>query len=194
MKQKFVLFAIALAVAAPAARASTVLGLSIEDQARLSRSIVVGEVVSQHGVDDPENGIETEVTLRASHVLKGEISPGDLLVFRTRGGEANGVVSIALGEAVFRTGQRTLVFLEEIDGRLYNLGLSMGVWNVLEDRAGRMRFVRATTDGLEVVGPEAVEYGPLSLAEMTARIARAERNPSFEHPALREAFGEGRRP
>lgn len=192
MRHSLVLIVIALLLPAAAVQASTVLGLSVEDQARLSRLIVVGEVISQVGVDDPDTGIESEVTLRVSHVLKGDIGPGQLVVFRTRGGEADGVVSIALGEAVFRAGQKALVFIEEVDGRLYNLGLSMGVWNVLEGPGGRMRFTRAVADGLEVIGEQAVEYGPLSLAEMAARVAQAERNPRFDHLALREAFAAGR--
>lgn len=192
MKRSLVLIATAVLLPAHAIRASTVLGLSIEDQARLSRLVVVGEVVAQVGVDDPETGIESEVRLRVSHVLKGDAAPGDLVAFRTRGGEADGVVSIALGEAVFRTGQKALVFIEEVDGRLYNLGLSMGAWNVLEGPAGRMRFTRAVAEGLEVVGEEAVEYGPVSFAEMAARIEHAQRNPRFDHPALREAFVAGR--
>ena len=46
--------------------ASTVLGLTIEDQARLSKHVVVGVVVGQEGVDTPENGLETAVTLEGS--------------------------------------------------------------------------------------------------------------------------------
>src|SRR5262245_6152546 len=132
--------------------ASSVLGLSIEDQTRLSRFVVTGEVVAQRGVVSHESGIETEVTLRITEVFKGLARPGDELVFHTRSGEVNGEVSDAIGEARFNVGQEVLVFIEDIDGRLYNLGLSMGVWNVQVDRDGRTYFTRAIEEGLDIVG------------------------------------------
>src|SRR5262245_49280925 len=127
---RFVLVAAISCLMASAALASTVLGLSIEDQARLSTYVVVGNVVAQEGVYDPDNGLETEVSLVVTHVLKGDTKAGATLVFHTRGGEVAGEVSEAIGEAVFKVGQRTLVFIEEVDGRPYLLGLSMGAWDV----------------------------------------------------------------
>jgi len=173
---------------ATGAMASSVLGLSIEDQARLSQLVVVGEVMSQKGVIHAQNGYETVVRLRVTDVLKGKVQEGQTLVFHTRSGEVDGVISEALGEAMLRTGQKYLVFIESVDGRLYNLGLSMGVWNVAEDGGG-MRFTRALEDGLEVVGDVAPEHGPLSLPEMASRVSVAERQPAFDHPFLRENAG-----
>jgi hypothetical protein len=178
----------ALGLSALPASASTVLGLSIEDQARLSRHVVLGTVVSQVGVDDPEMGIETEITLRVRRDLKGVAEPGELLVFHIRSGQVGSEISTAVGEAEFQTGRPTLVFLEEIDGRLYNLGLSMGVWNVLESHPGRVTLTRALQDGLEVVGDTPIEYGPLSLDRMVSRVAGTLASPEFDHPALRQAF------
>lgn len=181
------------AIAVSSAGASTVIGLSVEDQARLSKVVAVGEVVSLQGVDDPVNGIETAVTMRVSHAFKGEVRPGETLVFRTRGGEVDGVISEAIGEAEMRVGQTALVFVEEIEGRLYNLGLSSGVWRLAEVGArGRPAFVRALTDGLEVFGDVAFEMGPLPWSDMAARIAYASTHPAFDHPMLREARLGGR--
>jgi len=175
------------ALAAGATLASTVIGLSVEDQARLCRHVVVGEVLSLQGEDDPVNGIETAVTLKVADVLKGNARPGSTIVFHTRSGEVDGVVSHAVGEAVLKPGTKVLVFIEEIDGRLYNLGLSSGVWNVVEGRGGRPSFVRALQDGLEVAGETLLEPGPISLGEMVSRVAYAARNAEFDHPMLREA-------
>jgi len=181
-----------LVLAAAAAWASTVIGLSVEDQARLSQMIVVGEVLHQRGVNHPVNGLETAVTLRVTEVLKGNVRPGQAVTFHTRGGELDGEVSEAVGEAVFHAGEKVLVFIESVDGRLYNLGLSMGVWNVHEDRVGYPTFTRALRDGLVIVGREAVEHGPLGYAEMKGRVAHAARNPRFDDETLRNHLGQGR--
>ena len=175
--------ALLLALASPAL-ASSVLGLSIEDQARLSQFVVTGEVMKQRGVFDPEGGVETEVTLVVTEVFKGDVHRGDKVVFHTRGGEVDGVVSDAVGEARFKLGQEALIFIENVDGRLYNLGLSMGVWKVQGER-GRSQVTRAVEEGLEIVGDVEVEFGPLSLTEMARRVDNAARQPEFEHKALR---------
>jgi hypothetical protein len=165
-------------------RASSVLALSVEDQARLANLVVAGEVVQVRGVENPTQGIESAVTLRVTTVLKGDVRTGKTLVFHTRSGEVNGVVSSAVGEAVLARGQKVLAFIEDVDGRLYNLGLSMGVWNVVRDATG-VSYVRALQDGLEVVGPTPVERGPIAAADMATRVAHAIANPTFDEPMLR---------
>jgi hypothetical protein len=172
--------------------ASTVIGLSIEDQVRLARFVAVGEVVSLAAVDHPEHGIETAVTFRVAEPLAGPIEPGAWIVFHTRQGEAAGVRSEVPGEADLRVGQKALVFIEEVDGRLYNLGLSMGVWNVLERDGAVAGFTRALTDGLEVVGEVEIERGPIAHRDMVSRVAWAARHPEFDHPLLRPALTPGR--
>ena len=182
----------AMVLAAGAAGASTVIGLTMEDQARLSTWVVVGEVTTQQGVDHPTFGIETEVTLRVIQSLKGNVAPGDSLVFHTHGGQVGEEISEAIGDARFSTGQRVLVFVEEIDGRAYNLGLSYGVFNAIEDRKGKLSFVRAIQDGLEVVGNEEVGNGPFSLQDVASRLNWARTHPEFDSPMVRETFGKGR--
>jgi hypothetical protein len=179
-------------IAVGTARASTVLGLTFEDQARLSAHVVVGVVVGQEGVDDPENGIETAVTLRVIGTLKGDTRRGDALVFHTRSGEVDGEISTAVGEAVLKSGQTVLVFIENIDGRLYNLGLSYGVFRVNEDSRGRQTMVRALEDGLEVVDDAGVGHGPFALEDIRARVEYAKRHPEFDNPMVEATFGQGR--
>jgi hypothetical protein len=187
-------------IAAPAAfllalgslHASTVLGLTIEDQARLSKHVVVGVVVAQEGVDDPENGLETAVTLRVINALKGDAKRGEAVVFHTRSGELDGEISTAIGEAVLRSGQKVLVFIEEIDGRLYNVGLSYGVFRVNEDARGRLSVIRALEDGLEVVDDAGVGHGPFALEDIRTRVDYAERHPRFDNPMVQSTFGQGR--
>lgn len=176
------------------ARASTVIGLTVEDQARLSKYVVIGEVVAQRGIDDPENGLETEVTLRVVSALKGDARPGQALAFHTRSGELDGTISTAIGEVVLHTGQRVLVFVEDIDGRLYNIGLSYGVFNVQENARGRVSVVRALEDGLDIVGDEEVGNGPFAIEDIRARVGYAATHPRFDSAMVRETFGEGRQP
>jgi hypothetical protein len=180
------------ALTAGAVMASTVLGLTIEDQARLSSHVVIGTVVGQEGVDHPVNGLETAVTLEVETALKGSAATGRRVVFHTRSGELNGASSKALGEAELQTGRRYLVFIESVDGRPYNIGLSYGVFDVLEDSRGRLAFTRAIADGLEVAADAGVGNGPFTLDDLAARISYAARHPRFDHPMVREAFGGGR--
>ncbi|MCI0567437.1 MAG: hypothetical protein L0Z52_04485, partial [Acidobacteria bacterium] len=154
-----------LALATGVASASTVIGLSVEDQARLSHIVVVGEVLGQKGVNHGANGLETAVTLKVTDVLKGRVRPGQAVTFHTRGGELDGEISEAIGEAVFHSGEKVLVFIESVDGRLYVLGLSMGVWKQHEDQSGATLFTRAVQDGLSIVGEKTVEYGPLNVSK-----------------------------
>lgn len=177
----------ALVLATGLASASTVIGLSVEDQARLSKYVVVGRVIGQHGVEDPDNGIETEVTLAVKAVLKGDVRRGENLVFHTRSGDVGDESSRAIGEAEIQSGQLVVVFIEDIDGRLYNLGLSMGVWDVQKDRLGRTQYTRALREGLVVVGDVRVDNGPMLAAEMRGRVKRSIQQPAFDHPMLREA-------
>lgn len=193
MKRLRVVWGVALlALAASTALASSVIGLSVEDQTRLSKLVVAGKVIDQQGVLNPDNGLETAVRLAVTEVFKGDVRPGDTVLFHTRSGELAGERSEAVGEVKLNAGQEVLVFIEEVDGRPYNLALSMGVWNVLQDPAGRTLFKRAVEDGLEIVGDTQVEYGPLSITEMSGRIDRANRQPAFEHPLLREMQRAGR--
>jgi hypothetical protein len=177
----------ALLLAAVPASASTVIGMSIEDQARLSRHVVLGTIVSQIGVDDSVNGIETEVTIRVRRDFKSVAKAGDVLTFRTRSGRVGEEISTAVGEAVFQSGRPVLVFLEDIDGTLYNLGLSSGVFDVRETRRGDVSFTRALQDGLEVYGDVAFEMGPIPIQAMVRRVAAAMQKPEFDNPILREA-------
>jgi hypothetical protein len=173
-------------------RASTVLGLTIEDQARLSKQVVLGVVVAQRGEDTPDNGLETAVTLRVVSTLKGDARKGDALVFHTRSGELDGEISTAIGETALKTGQQVLVFIEEIDGRLYNLGLSYGVFRANEDSRGRLSLVRAIEDGLEVVDDAGVGHGPFTIEDMRTRVDFAARHPRFDNPRVEAALEQGR--
>ena len=184
--------AVGLVIALGSSHASTVIGLTIEDQARLSKHVVVGVVVAQQGVDHPENGLETAVTLRVVSSLKGDVRRGESLVFHTRSGELDGEISTAVGEVALKTGQKVMVFVEEIDGRLYNIGLSYGVFRVNENARGQMSVVRALEDGLEVIDDAGVGHGPFDLEDIRTRVSYAAKHPHFDNPMVEASFGQGR--
>ena len=117
---------------------------------------------------------------------------GETLVFHTRSGELDGEISTAIGEAVFQTGQTVLVFVEEIDGRLYNVGLSYGVFRASEDSRGRISLVRALEDGLEIVDDAGVGNGPFTIEDFRTRVGYAARRPEFDNSMVGETFGRGR--
>jgi len=183
---------VGLVIALGSSHASTVIGLTIEDQARLSKHVVVGVVVAQQGVDHPENGLETAVTLRVVSSLKGDVRRGESLVFHTRSGELDGEISTAIGETVLKAGQKVMVFVEEIDGRLYNIGLSYGVFRVNENARGQMSVVRALEDGLEVIDDAGVGHGPFDLEDIRTRVSYAAKHPHFDNPMVEASFGQGR--
>ena len=93
----------ALLLAAVPAFASTVIGMSVEDHARLSKHVVLGTIVSQVGIDDAEMGIETEVTIKVRHDFKRQAAAGDLVTFHIRSGEIDGVISTAVPRPSFAT-------------------------------------------------------------------------------------------
>lgn len=177
-----VAMALGSAVSTPA---SSVIALPIADQFRASTHVVIGDVTAQRVIEDATLGVETEVTLEITLALKGLAQAGETLTFATRGGVIGDQFYEAIGEAQFETGRRVLVFLEEIEGRLYVAGLSTGAWNVVE-RANQMMFSRALQGGLEIVGE--LEAGPLSLPQMQAIAQRAQQNPQFESEFLRRAM------
>jgi hypothetical protein len=171
-------------VCAGTALASSVVALPITDQFRLSQHVVVGEVISQRTIDDAAFGVETQIELQVALSLKGGLTAGQSLSFFVRGGILDDQFYEAIGEAQFQTGRRALVFLEEIDGRLYVAGLSTGAWNLIEQE-GQWSFTRALQGGLEIVGE--LEPGPLSLPQLQSLARRAASNPRFESAWLREA-------
>lgn len=171
-------------VCAGTALASSVVALPITDQFRLSQHVVVGEVISQRTIDDAALGVETQIELQVALSLKGGLTAGQNLSFFVRGGILDDQFYEAIGEAQFQTGRRALVFLEEIDGRLYVAGLSTGAWNLIEQE-GQWSFTRALQGGLEIVGE--LEPGPLSLPQLQSLARRAASDPRFESAWLREA-------
>jgi len=166
MKRLWIGLAAAALCAVPAL-ASSVIGLTIEDQARLAKHVVLGTVVSQVGVDDPENGIETEVTITVKRDLKGIAAKGDTFQYRSERRDA--VVRFAgsyrptspLYQATpgtlehFLT-ERYCLYAQAPDGTLYRAEVHHVPWPLQKAEAEFVVNEVASPHGLTLDGPPAL--------------------------------------
>ncbi len=126
----------ALAVAAPPARALTVLPATFEELVHESVAVVHGrvrEVAGRWTAD--RRTIESTVTLDVYDAFKG--AETDTATFVVPGGEAGGRLLVMPGAPTFRVGDEVVVFLR---GRAPSIpqpvGLSLGVYRVTHPAAG----------------------------------------------------------
>ncbi|MFQ5877043.1 MAG: hypothetical protein ACE5JH_05050 [Acidobacteriota bacterium] len=146
------------------ALATMVRSASLEETIDGSHAIIVGRVLGQRAFRSEDGRIMTGVTIRVEESLKGGLRPGARIEISAYGGELGGQRLVSLGEATYRRGERVLLQLERIDGRLHTIGLSMGKWTVTEDRWGR-RHVTRDLSGLGLVGGVEMTQGPIPLDE-----------------------------
>lgn len=122
-------------LAAPA-RATVLVGLTLDALCDRSPLILRGEVVSLapgwHG-----GRILTAVTLRVERPLAGRAVRGDRVTFYRLGGEVGGIGQRVIGEATFQKGEQVVVFLQGRSGRLFVTGMLQG----------KIRLLPAATPG-----------------------------------------------
>ncbi len=164
---------LALICALPAP-ATMVKSASLDESIDASLAIVAGSVVSERSARLGDGTVVTVIGVRVEESLKGPFAAGRVLDVTAWGGERGGRRVVALGEAVYRKGERVLLQLERIDGRLHTLGLAMGKWSLVRGEDRDDHLVRSLA-GLAVAGPAMTE-GPLALDDFRARVlARAAR-------------------
>ncbi len=146
------------------ALATTVRSASLEETIDASHAIIVGRVIGHRAFRLDDGRIMTGVAVRVEESLKGDLRPGDRVEISTYGGELEGRRAVTLGEATYRRGERVLLQLEEIDGRLHTIGLSMGKWAVSEDERGR-RHITRDLSGLGIVGGVKMTQGPIPMED-----------------------------
>ncbi len=146
------------------ALATMVRSASVEEMIDASRAIIVGRVVGQRAFRLDDGSILTSVAIRVEESLKGDLRRGQRVEISAYGGELEGGRAVTVGEASYRKGERVLLQLEEIDGRLHTIGLSMGKWNVVEDERGR-RHITRNLSGLGLVGGVKMTEGPIMLED-----------------------------
>lgn len=148
----------------PAASATSLIPLRLDELTACAVQIVVGTVESQqtqlvaHG-----ERIITEVRIHISSSLRGA-APGSVLVVRHLGGVVGELGQRVFGEASFQTGEEVLLFAEQRGGALYPVGMAQGALHV----DAQSRTVHVDLGGAELLtrpaagARSAVDGQPLS--------------------------------
>lgn len=163
-----------LALVATPAAATTIKSATLEETLDASTAVVVGRVLGQHPYRLADGTVMTAVTVEVEESLAGPFPAGRRLVISTFGGEDRGGRWMAIGEAAYHRGERVLLQLEVIDGRLHTLGLSLGKWTVHEGEDGS-RFLTRDLSGLSIVGGAQMSEGPISLESFRRAVERGRR-------------------
>jgi hypothetical protein len=150
--------------------ATVLVGLDLDGLCDRSPHILRGEVVSLtpgwHG-----GRILTAVTLRVERSLAGPATRGDRVTFYRLGGEVGGIGQRVLGEASFRKGERVIVFLQRVGGRLVVTGMVQGKMRVLDAaRPGGTRRVVSAVGGFALRGGRHPLPVPTTLPDLEARV------------------------
>jgi len=142
--------ALALALAAPVARASQALHQTLRDLTTGSSDIVIGRVerTLTHW-NDAHTRILTDVTVRVSETLKGT---GEATLTLTQlGGDLDGFRYSVPGSPLFRSGEEALLFVwRDARGRAQVNGLAQGKFDIATDPATGARTVQRAPGGPQV--------------------------------------------
>lgn len=116
------------------AGASMIELLSTQQLAQSADAIRLGEVTAQWSSWDPQKKmVYTYVKLKVSETVKGQAH--EEILIKQPGGEVGNVGMRVHGMAVFKKGERALVFLKKGDGDYPSLvGMSQGKYRVVRDR------------------------------------------------------------
>lgn len=156
------LLAAVLLAIAPAASASVMVEVTVDEMAREADLVARGKVVrteSRRSVDGMR--IFTEVTLQVDERWKG--ASGSTVRFRVPGGTHDGIAQIVQGAPRFTEGEEVIVFLHRLPQPkglrdrpmpMQVVAMAQGKFSVRRDPKGTLMAVR-DLDGLELVRPEA---------------------------------------
>lgn len=143
-------FALLVFVFAQPSEATTAVMLSDGELIVHSRLIVSGRVVSVTSESDgPGSMAWTYVEVRTDRVLKGDLHEGTI-VLKQLGGTAGESGVRVIGQPVFASGERVLLYLNTgADGSLHAAHGFMGKFSVVEDAAGA-EFVERSIEANEI--------------------------------------------
>jgi hypothetical protein len=112
------------------------LKMSVEDLTRQADTIVVGTVTQQESAWDAQHtAIYTDVTVAVERVLAGP--PGDTVTLRIAGGIVGGMGMRTSNDAVFRDGERVIVFLDTTAVPSRVVGMQQGKCTIKDDLVTR---------------------------------------------------------
>ncbi len=123
--------ALALALAPPPARATTVRALSLPAMTAAAQSIVRGRVLDARAVYDPRReAVYTHTTVRVDEVLWGREVAGQELLVRQRGGTLDGVTWSVPGTPRLELGAEVLLFCRTDGAFHYIVGMAQGAYTL----------------------------------------------------------------
>src|SRR5439155_16336608 len=106
--------------------------LPLEELARKADTIVLGTVTKQKSAWDVQRtAIYTDVTLEVEGVLAG--TPGEEVILRVAGGSVAGMGMRTSNDAVFKAGERVIVFLDTSAVPNTVVGLQQGKFTVKDN-------------------------------------------------------------
>lgn len=142
-----VLVLAAAAMSALPASASTFVAMGQEELVAASQAVVVGEVLQVRAFwNDDATAIVSEALVRVDETLVGEAP--SIVTVRTFGGTVGRLRIEALGFPTFHTGERLVLFLEDLEGPARVVGYQQGEY----------RITVRHSDGTEIAVP-AVDHG-----------------------------------
>jgi hypothetical protein len=107
--------------------------LSVEDLVWKADTIVLGTVIQQESAWNVHHtAIYTTVTLAVEHVLRG--IPKDVVTLQVAGGSVGGMGMRTSNDAVFREGERVIVFLDASADPCSVVGMQQGKFTVKDNR------------------------------------------------------------
>ncbi|MHB1847309.1 MAG: hypothetical protein ACYCWW_20995 [Deltaproteobacteria bacterium] len=163
--------ALALAFAAPEARAIVMEALSLEQLTQRADAVVHGQVVGQTVRREGTN-LWTTTELRVAEPLKGTAAGN--LTFEQLGGTLDGRTQRIAGDAVFTLGEDVVVFLTKTPKGYVLYGFSQGKFTVAEDPVSGARTVTQDLSQASLVvrrGEAApARYAPPTLDDFRAEI------------------------
>ena len=169
--------ALALALVATSAGATTIIPMSVEELAQKAESIVEARALDSRSEWNPQHTlIYTYTRFAISRTLKGLAA--HTITVKQLGGSAGGYTQRISGVPQFQAGEEALLFLRSSvasDGTQVIVGLMQGHFNVFRDAAGET----LVSNGIpQATRPPRGELGEIRgtaipLASMEQRIARA---------------------
>jgi hypothetical protein len=111
--------------------------IPMEELVRKADTIVLGTVIQQESAWDADHtAIYTTVTLAVEHVLRG--IPKDVVTLQVAGGSVEGIGMRTSTDAVFREGERVIVFLDASADPCSVVGMQQGKFTVKDNRVSGM--------------------------------------------------------
>ena len=175
-----VLVLVAAAVSALPASASTFLAMGQEELVASSQAVVVGEVLQVRAFwNDDATAIVSEAQVRVDETLFGEAP--SIVTVRTFGGTVGRLRIEALGFPTFHTGERLVLYLEDLEGPARVVGYQQGEYRVTVRNDGVEMAVPAVDHGAHLVhldGRAAARPRALPLSDLKTQILQAAERPN----------------